>query len=1156
MPDFSEMSDSAKAGTFAAGGGGVTGGVLALVGGGLDGWKIVLVALLVFGAFFLIFWLFLRSIDRGRKNRLKRAVADDADHAPAGASQQERDNLAHLRNQLKKGFEKVQNQPWYLVMGASGSGKSFALRKSGLDWGGGDTNTKQGVGGTRTMDWWISDEAVFLDTAGRYVDALIEDGSDESDDQIEARLNQLKEFLRLIKKHKPHIPINGLVLVVSAVDLKTKSPDDLKEDSRKIIRTLKKVQESLDLRIPVIVWVTKCDKIAGFRNYFSGIAGEPVLRQQMMGWSAPGGTEALDDRFPADQLGEHLLGVVDELKARRWSLLDSINLDSGQNRADAASSLYIFPDQFAEVIEPLQQYLSTIFGQASDKPPFFRGIYFTSAITEGEELDRRIAEAQRKALGDLVAEEREGRRRGPGSYTHDRPFFIKESLTKKLFLEKGLVSRYSDAVAGMRRAQWLVAAAMACALIVMGLWVWFMAENLKTTISNEAELWAHMAKGTTDPSSVAILARKEEGGFKYRGDAPIPNRHTGDTILSSYEQLSRMSQTNLGVSLLFKIFPKKEIDSKDRRLAWRKMFSNYGCKPIFEFTDEAMRSLTNWNTDRVLPAIQALVNWQAAQGNHPSPFSSQTNILAPLVRLLIHPQDPSGQELATLDRLFRQLVEWEGGSVSNLPSQGKSLDSNPGIKNALNQLNSETQNQIEGVPVRLDRYRRLTNSMKSLREAEAELANWNNPKVINFGRPDDAVKDLEKLQGLYENYLSRHAEFKRDLEQLVENSSSGRATPLAKFQDESGDIRTQCLSILAHARDALSGGSSTNDLLGGCQRFVNQAYVVGQTNLDRHLGDTKRGLEEHEVFHFGSRDNNGLAKYQQRFGLYSGVLRLYGDTPAFPSQIPTNTAGQLRATIGSYPLEEKEKDDKTFQDAMSEILDGALAYHANRIQRILGGQAKELIAKYAKFPIVHPSKSEGELSVSQVREFLTKASAMREKLQDARMPEAKGVLAEVKELEAVAKSLLSEDMQTGRIFEVSLVKITEASKSGRFKYPFSAETSWRMVRINDGLPWRDKLDTGSQIPWSLSISDPQLKVEEAERVANQAANPRDVVNKNGGWQLLRFLLQRDPNTDVAKVTTNEWWIMLKHSPKGPFVLSIKSKQPFDLSDWSKAIDSK
>ena len=61
--------------------------------------------------------------------------------------------------------------PWYMFVGAPGTGKTTALTHSGLQFPLSESlgsTAIGGVGGTRSCDWWFTDEAVLLDTAGRY----------------------------------------------------------------------------------------------------------------------------------------------------------------------------------------------------------------------------------------------------------------------------------------------------------------------------------------------------------------------------------------------------------------------------------------------------------------------------------------------------------------------------------------------------------------------------------------------------------------------------------------------------------------------------------------------------------------------------------------------------------------------------------------------------------------------------------------------------------------------------------------------------------------------------------------------------------------------------------------------------------------------------
>ena len=62
-------------------------------------------------------------------------------------------------------------QPWYVIIGPPGAGKTTALLNAGLtfplaaEMG---QSAVAGVGGTRMCDWWFTESAVLIDTAGRY----------------------------------------------------------------------------------------------------------------------------------------------------------------------------------------------------------------------------------------------------------------------------------------------------------------------------------------------------------------------------------------------------------------------------------------------------------------------------------------------------------------------------------------------------------------------------------------------------------------------------------------------------------------------------------------------------------------------------------------------------------------------------------------------------------------------------------------------------------------------------------------------------------------------------------------------------------------------------------------------------------------------------
>nr|MBA3448995.1 type VI secretion system membrane subunit TssM [Pseudaminobacter sp.] len=61
--------------------------------------------------------------------------------------------------------------PWYVIIGPPGAGKTTALVNSGLKFplaGKDGAASIAGVGGTRYCDFWFTEDAVLIDTAGRY----------------------------------------------------------------------------------------------------------------------------------------------------------------------------------------------------------------------------------------------------------------------------------------------------------------------------------------------------------------------------------------------------------------------------------------------------------------------------------------------------------------------------------------------------------------------------------------------------------------------------------------------------------------------------------------------------------------------------------------------------------------------------------------------------------------------------------------------------------------------------------------------------------------------------------------------------------------------------------------------------------------------------
>ena len=151
-------------------------------------------------------------------SKLASAVAAQPDPAPSSDEAQLRERFEEAIAALKESRGRdhsLYSEPWYVIIGAPGSGKSTLLQNSGLQFPLAQRFGKdavRGVGGTRNCDWWFTDDAIFLDTAGRFT-------TQDSDPGSDAR--GWREFLALLKKYRSRRPLNGVILTVSVADLLT-----------------------------------------------------------------------------------------------------------------------------------------------------------------------------------------------------------------------------------------------------------------------------------------------------------------------------------------------------------------------------------------------------------------------------------------------------------------------------------------------------------------------------------------------------------------------------------------------------------------------------------------------------------------------------------------------------------------------------------------------------------------------------------------------------------------------------------------------------------------------------------------------------------------------------------------------------------------------
>ncbi len=888
------MEDDTKFGSMAKWGLGAVGlGGFAAVIAAPSSFKIwVAVAILVlfilcFGGYFL--WRRLRA--RRQSKMFSSAIEAQTSAAPRAISDpNQRAALDKLRQKFQTGMQEFKTRgkdiyklPWYVIIGESGSGKSEAIRHSGVEFPPGLQDEMQGSGGTVNMDWWFTNRAIILDTAGSMIFREAQAGASP----------EWGEFLRLLKKSRPQCPINGLFLVLSIESLIHDSADKISEKASKLAQQLQLIQRTLDVRFPVYLLVTKADLLTGFREFFDNIE-DPLLQHQMFGWSNP---DPLDSALRPDLIEQHLKSLADRLRRRRLALIlretssagklgdtsffsagQPLGGHGGQRRLDDMDALFALPESVMRLVPRLRRYLETVFvaGEWSAKPVFLRGIYFTSSMREGKALDEAMALATGLSV-DQLPEDR--------SWEKNRAFFLRDLFVEKVFSESGLVTRATNTIQLLRKRQLAIFGTAGIAMLLLIVLAGFGYRNLKRSVLVEAADWEAGANGWTNQvwyPPVVVSGGADGYQFTYAGtNLAVPATAPRLSVVGYQQRLQELAAKPLEVSLIFKPFlwlGAGNVSKADRKNAQRILFEHGVLQPLVVQTRNKMqgRELLTSDpkaVDRHREALLSLIQLETdkyASSRDLNGTNAAVKYLNAFVAYLTE------AEMLPVDTNLVGVFAWtysKGGSGAGKwpPAYllgGDHLSNNPAIKKGLDGVrdaNRISVNRIE--KEELPRLNALADALNDYRLLEHQ---W----FTNAGdRCRALTEELSRAMDKVENSRSELLKVATDIARPVTNLAA-------------------CYQQLANASSKVSALSFNNitsgltdqiktdagGLLGEIRKQLSDFNKEAASAVNTDYASRSNTIIDLDLYYLAASSSNATMAFESRSSLYRKACKLISES--------------------------------------------------------------------------------------------------------------------------------------------------------------------------------------------------------------------------------------------------------------------------------------
>jgi len=1049
----------------------------------------------------------------------------------------QRARLDDMRKKFQSGVEAYKSRgkdlyklPWYVIVGEPGSGKTEAVRHSNVGFPPGMQDEFQGVGGTINMNWWFTNHAVLLDTAGRLMFEEVKPGE----------TSEWKEFLNLLKKNRPNCPINGLFLVIPSDSLIKDSADAIQKKAGKIAQQLDVIQRVLDVRFPVFVVVTKCDKINGFREFFDGLT-DPQLQHQMMGWSNP---NPLDDPFKPEMVDKYIDQVAERLRRRRLGLLrDPVPENMEGRRTDEVDSLYALPHSLELLSSRLRRYLETIFiaGEWSAKPLFLRGIYFSSAMREGAALDAELAEA----IGVSVEELPEGK-----VWERERAYFLRDLFLEKVFREKGLVTRASDTKRMLRGQQIALYGFGFIALAVFCTVAWFAMGNLRSGVKDQGDNWQVVsAKGWENKYWKESIVPKLGDGVTFGSLSSNVVEVDGKpvTLGQFHARLRDVTEKPLKKNLMFPGLADKY--NQNSRKAQRIVFEGGVVRPLVEATRQKMGRENDAESAKRQPdALAALIQLEAdilARGSGTNKGELTTEGAKKFLGTF---QDFVAGKDTAVDTNLIAVMSWvystndaaKGSWPPRWLTGGRDgtndLANNAGVRAGLDQFVNRATNGLQT-------YEAVWNPISSLRASAKAFADSEEALFITARSGADA-KFLDAHKAVEQARQALAAEIAKASKVSLFEGSVSLTNANQKFRAAVESSAAAALGRVKAINEAALAANPDYPLF----RDIRSRLDGVQAGLSNRVQQLLASANAAEFQKLDDEILNSSA-FAKRADVYASAHKLAGETlPGSGSLL--GLKGERLEKFLKERAGAVRKEASDYTGKLTNEFGIAIGYYLKRAEKAQSdaffaaylAEANRKLADDGGFPLVRGlnriTSGEKFSNAGKTLKYISDdlASPTFQKYaphEDARW---KALVASVEGQQGIAKALLGEDSFVGNA-AIFLEKMTDTTKTKD-----QWQGTWRDIKVFVGNAGSENVRTGSETEQKLGDVPVDKKVEFRIYKSINAPNEPTITNSTKEWGPLWLIHRHGGERD--KADPRNWQVEVPVEELGP-AARLRLKIRFD-----------